>query len=139
VRSFTAGAFGPPQTFRTASSTEAFAIAGEGSLVGGWAFSDRYLLTFDAQGAVQSDALVSAQRQPLAADAGGDLLTSLGGGYAVQPSGGGAEQPLARSGAESVASNGRRFAVVWDPDVTAGPDHRARSPRVRLSLSVWQP
>ena len=139
VRAFIAGSFGPQQTFRTASSSEAFAIAGDGSLVSGWSFADRYLMTFDAQGALLSDASVAPDRLPVAADAGGDLLTSLGGGFAVQPSGGGAEQPLAQAGAASAAGNGRRFAVVWDPDVTTGPDHLARSPRVRLSVSVWRP
>lgn len=139
VRAFAAGSFGPPQTFRTASSSEAFAIAGGGSIVGGWSFADRYLLTFDAQGALLSDAIVPGDRLPTATDAGGDLLTSLGAGFAVQPSGGGVEQPLGHAGAAAAAANGRRFAVVWDPDVTTGPDHRARSPRVRLSVSVWQP
>jgi hypothetical protein len=138
VRAFATGSFGPPQTFRTASSSEAFAIAGGGSIVGGWSFADRYELTFDAQGALLSDAIVPGDRLPIATDAGGDLLTSLGAGFAAQPIGG-AEQPLGHAGAASAAANGRRFAVAWDPDVTTGPDQRARSPRVRLSVSVWQP
>jgi hypothetical protein len=139
VRAFAAGAFGPPQTFMTGTTaTQAIALTGTGSLVSGWAFSDQYLMSFDAQGVLQSSAVVS-DGLPLAADAAGDLLVTRGGGSAVQPSGGGPEQPAPHGGVASVASNGRRFALAWDPDVTVGSDHRARSPRVRLRLSVWQP
>jgi hypothetical protein len=88
-----------------------------------------------ARGTLPTAAFVPGDRLPIPTDAGGDLLTSLGAGFAVQPSGGG----VGHAGAASAAGNGRRFAVVWDPDVTTGPDHRARSPRVRLSVSVWQP
>jgi len=139
VRMFSAGAFGPPATLGTgSSSTQAIALAGTGSLVSGWTFTDRMLWSFDAQGALQSTQVITDADLPLAADAGGDLLVAAPtGGLTVHVRGGG-EDPLGHGGTAAAASSGHGFAVVRDPDVTIGADHRAHSPRVRLSVSLWR-
>jgi hypothetical protein len=139
VRMFSAGAFAPSVTLGTgSSSTQAIALAGVGSLVSGWAFTDRMLWSFDAQGALQSTQAITETNLPLAADAGGDLLvTAPAGGLTVHTSDGRADA-LGHGGTAAAASSGRGFAVVRDPDVTFGADHRAHSPRVRLSVSLWR-
>lgn len=140
VRTLTAGAFAPPLTLGTGSSTtQAFALGAAGSLVMGWSFERQLLWSLDPQGSVQSTATVTPDRMPLAADPAGDLLLAApGGGLAVRPPAG-TEEVLRQNASATAAGSGRRFAAVWDPDVTVGPDHRVRSPLRRLRVAVWAP
>ena len=158
VRVLRSGTFAGPVTLSFGSqppeahhgrSTSAFAL-GDGGLV--TVLTDLsmnpFAVSFDAQGAPAAATEIADQRLPSAADGGGDLILSAPYvGWVVRPRAGpdepsdwgGTGRMTPAGGWAAASTSGRRFAVVWDPDVTIGPDNRPIAPAKRLSVSLWAP
>ncbi|HWK28406.1 MAG TPA: hypothetical protein VNS09_17710 [Solirubrobacter sp.] len=135
------GRFGPPtiltgpdgQPLKTSGST-AFAPG----LVAAWA--DSGLLQVALVDGRQT-AVVRDDRMPLAADAAGNVLLSTPyiGVTVRRPDG--TEDPLVPGTLGptwAVSPFATGFGVLYDPDLTTGPDHRVTSPATRLSLTFWR-
>jgi hypothetical protein len=124
------------------SSSAALAPVAMGSLVTAWSGEDLLVVTLDRDGHESSVARTGLDSIPLAADAAGNLLISAPyvGVTVRRPDG--TEDPFVPGsiGAQWAATPfAAGFAVVFDPDLTTGPDHHVSSPASRLSLSFWHP
>jgi hypothetical protein len=143
------GAFGAPVVLSApdgqplvTSAASAFAPVGAGSLVSAWSGSDLLQVTLDGHAHQLAATPTAAQSLPLAADAVGNLLLSapFAGVTVRRPDG--SQEPFvpgslgAQWGATPFAAG---FGVIFDPDLTTGPDQRVTSPGRRLSVSFWRP
>lgn len=152
-----AGTFGAAVTLSADESelswggTRAIAIAGDGALVtwpraAGLRVGETFLVVFGADGMPATRSVIGGGREPIGADGGGDLLFAAPYVGLIARPRGGSDEPMDRwglapggSGSLAIATTGRGFGTVWDPDTRIGPGYQVISPAKRLSISLWRP